>query len=168
MEIKYFTVRGESIWRLCWNARHISSSIYFLFQSEYHYEYTACDSLGSRWRVAVPHNPGLCTGLPDPIRGTECCEFSLLPLHLPSFAAGFQHFRESFLSQAELQGTRSLLVVGCKSGTALMLFYWKVTFSTSSEGRLLIIEKAWENKLLLLHQNTVCSPQSKPLLEVKL
>ncbi|XP_060087559.1 endosome/lysosome-associated apoptosis and autophagy regulator 1 isoform X1 [Heteronotia binoei] len=41
-------------------------------ESEYHYEYTACDSLGSRWRVAVPHNPGLCTGLPDPIRGTEC------------------------------------------------------------------------------------------------
>ncbi|NXI34702.1 K1324 protein, partial [Galbula dea] len=43
-----------------------------LFQSEYHYEYTACDSSGSRWRVAVPHTPGLCTGLPDPVRGTEC------------------------------------------------------------------------------------------------
>lgn len=43
-------------------------------QSEYHYEYTACDSSGSRWRVAVPHTPGLCTGLPDPVRGTECCE----------------------------------------------------------------------------------------------
>ncbi|KAM9520177.1 endosome/lysosome-associated apoptosis and autophagy regulator 1 isoform 2-T2 [Guaruba guarouba] len=41
-------------------------------QSEYHYEYTACDSAGSRWRVAVPHAPGLCTGLPDPVRGTEC------------------------------------------------------------------------------------------------
>ncbi|KAI1230844.1 hypothetical protein IHE44_0008276, partial [Lamprotornis superbus] len=40
--------------------------------SEYHYEYTACDSSGSRWRVAVPHTPGLCTGLPDPVRGTEC------------------------------------------------------------------------------------------------
>lgn len=45
-----------------------------LLQSEYHYEYTACDSSGSRWRVAVPHTPGLCTGLPDPVRGTECCE----------------------------------------------------------------------------------------------
>ncbi|XP_075377906.1 endosome/lysosome-associated apoptosis and autophagy regulator 1 isoform X2 [Mycteria americana] len=44
----------------------------FLFQSEYHYEYTACDSTGSRWRVAVPHTPGLCTGLPDPVKGTEC------------------------------------------------------------------------------------------------
>ncbi|XP_038018636.1 endosome/lysosome-associated apoptosis and autophagy regulator 1 isoform X3 [Motacilla alba alba] len=41
-------------------------------ESEYHYEYTACDSSGSRWRVAVPHTPGLCTGLPDPVRGTEC------------------------------------------------------------------------------------------------
>ncbi|NWS78789.1 K1324 protein, partial [Crotophaga sulcirostris] len=43
-----------------------------LFQSEYHYEYTECDSTGSRWRVAVPHTPGLCTGLPDPIKGTNC------------------------------------------------------------------------------------------------
>ncbi|XP_039179264.1 endosome/lysosome-associated apoptosis and autophagy regulator 1 isoform X1 [Crotalus tigris] len=41
-------------------------------ESEYHYEYTACNSLGSRWRVAVPHTPGLCTGLPDPIKGTKC------------------------------------------------------------------------------------------------
>ncbi|KAM9255352.1 LOW QUALITY PROTEIN: endosome/lysosome-associated apoptosis and autophagy regulator 1 [Cariama cristata] len=39
--------------------------------SEYHYEYTACDSTGSRWRVAVPHTPGL-SGLPDPVKGTEC------------------------------------------------------------------------------------------------
>ncbi|XP_075051686.1 endosome/lysosome-associated apoptosis and autophagy regulator 1 isoform X2 [Mixophyes fleayi] len=41
-------------------------------ESEYHYEYTECDSKGTRWRVAVPHTPGLCTGLPDPIKGTEC------------------------------------------------------------------------------------------------
>ncbi|XP_056413693.1 endosome/lysosome-associated apoptosis and autophagy regulator 1 isoform X2 [Hyla sarda] len=40
--------------------------------SEYHYEYTECDSKGTRWRVAVPHFPGLCTGLPDPVKGTEC------------------------------------------------------------------------------------------------
>lgn len=45
-----------------------------LLQSEYHYEYTACDSAGARWRVAVPHTPGLCTGLPDPVKGTECCK----------------------------------------------------------------------------------------------
>ncbi|NXD15622.1 K1324 protein, partial [Nothocercus nigrocapillus] len=49
-----------------------TSSPPFPLQSEYHYEYTACDSSGSRWRVAVPHTPGLCTGLPDPVRGTEC------------------------------------------------------------------------------------------------
>ncbi|KAM4045903.1 endosome/lysosome-associated apoptosis and autophagy regulator 1 isoform 2-T2 [Anomaloglossus baeobatrachus] len=41
-------------------------------QSEYHYEYTECDSKGTRWRVAVPHTQGLCTGLPDPVKGTEC------------------------------------------------------------------------------------------------
>ncbi|KAE8623689.1 hypothetical protein XENTR_v10005698 [Xenopus tropicalis] len=41
-------------------------------ESEYHYEYTECDSSGTRWRVAVPHTPGLCTGLPDPVKGTEC------------------------------------------------------------------------------------------------
>ncbi|XP_021013167.1 UPF0577 protein KIAA1324 homolog isoform X1 [Mus caroli] len=41
-------------------------------ESEYHFEYTACDSTGSRWRVAVPHSPGLCTSLPDPVKGTEC------------------------------------------------------------------------------------------------
>ncbi|XP_069489762.1 endosome/lysosome-associated apoptosis and autophagy regulator 1 isoform X2 [Ambystoma mexicanum] len=41
-------------------------------ESEYHFEYTECDSTGSRWRVAVPHTPGLCTGLPDPVKGTEC------------------------------------------------------------------------------------------------
>ncbi|XP_068125543.1 endosome/lysosome-associated apoptosis and autophagy regulator 1 [Hyperolius riggenbachi] len=41
-------------------------------ESEYHYEYTECDSKGTRWRVAVPHTPGLCTGLPDPVKGTDC------------------------------------------------------------------------------------------------
>uniref|UniRef100_A0A4W3GT78 Endosome-lysosome associated apoptosis and autophagy regulator 1 n=1 Tax=Callorhinchus milii TaxID=7868 RepID=A0A4W3GT78_CALMI len=42
------------------------------FQMDYYYEYTDCDSLGSRWRVAVPHHPGTCTGLPDPVKGREC------------------------------------------------------------------------------------------------
>ncbi|KAM9321572.1 endosome/lysosome-associated apoptosis and autophagy regulator 1 [Gastrophryne carolinensis] len=41
-------------------------------ESEYHFEYTECDSKGTRWRVAVPHTPGLCIGLPDPIKGTDC------------------------------------------------------------------------------------------------
>ncbi|EPY84671.1 hypothetical protein CB1_000459017 [Camelus ferus] len=63
-------------------------------ESEYHYEYTACDSTGSRWRVAVPHTPGLCTSLPDPVKGTECCKQrclaalasapSLLPSKMPT------------------------------------------------------------------------------------
>uniref|UniRef100_A0A8D3CX34 Endosome-lysosome associated apoptosis and autophagy regulator family member 2a n=1 Tax=Scophthalmus maximus TaxID=52904 RepID=A0A8D3CX34_SCOMX len=38
----------------------------------YYYEYTECDSTGSRWRVAIPHRTGACTGLPEPVRGTEC------------------------------------------------------------------------------------------------
>ncbi|XP_018585999.1 UPF0577 protein KIAA1324-like [Scleropages formosus] len=39
---------------------------------EYYFEYTECDSTGSRWRVAIPHNQGMCSGLPDPVRGTDC------------------------------------------------------------------------------------------------
>uniref|UniRef100_A0A8C9W3D2 Endosome-lysosome associated apoptosis and autophagy regulator family member 2 n=1 Tax=Scleropages formosus TaxID=113540 RepID=A0A8C9W3D2_SCLFO len=38
----------------------------------YYFEYTECDSTGSRWRVAIPHNQGMCSGLPDPVRGTDC------------------------------------------------------------------------------------------------
>uniref|UniRef100_H0VTZ7 Endosome-lysosome associated apoptosis and autophagy regulator 1 n=1 Tax=Cavia porcellus TaxID=10141 RepID=H0VTZ7_CAVPO len=49
-----------------------SEELHACKESEYHYEYTACDSTGSRWRVAVPHTPGLCTSLPDPVKGTEC------------------------------------------------------------------------------------------------
>ncbi|XP_072569382.1 endosome/lysosome-associated apoptosis and autophagy regulator 1 isoform X2 [Paramormyrops kingsleyae] len=41
-------------------------------ESDFHFEYTECDVLGSRWRVAVPNKPDTCTGLPDPVRGTEC------------------------------------------------------------------------------------------------
>lgn len=41
-------------------------------ESDYYYEYTECDSTESRWRVAIPQNPGSCTGLPQPVRGTEC------------------------------------------------------------------------------------------------
>uniref|UniRef100_A0A8D2ZPH1 Endosome-lysosome associated apoptosis and autophagy regulator family member 2a n=1 Tax=Scophthalmus maximus TaxID=52904 RepID=A0A8D2ZPH1_SCOMX len=40
--------------------------------TDYYYEYTECDSTGSRWRVAIPHRTGACTGLPEPVRGTEC------------------------------------------------------------------------------------------------
>ncbi|KAM4619565.1 endosome/lysosome-associated apoptosis and autophagy regulator family member 2-like [Polymixia lowei] len=39
---------------------------------DYYYEYTECDSTGSRWRVAIPQIPGACIGLPEPVHGTEC------------------------------------------------------------------------------------------------
>ncbi|XP_074537855.1 endosome/lysosome-associated apoptosis and autophagy regulator 1 [Halichoeres trimaculatus] len=41
-------------------------------ESDYHFEYTECDVLGSRWRVAIPNKADTCTGLPDPVKGTEC------------------------------------------------------------------------------------------------
>nr|XP_004558730.2 UPF0577 protein KIAA1324 homolog [Maylandia zebra] len=41
-------------------------------ESDYHFEYTECDVLGSRWRVAVPNKADICTGLPDPVKGTQC------------------------------------------------------------------------------------------------
>ncbi|CAJ1085315.1 endosome/lysosome-associated apoptosis and autophagy regulator 1 [Xyrichtys novacula] len=41
-------------------------------ESDYHFEYTECDVLGSRWRVAVPNKADTCTGLPDPVKGTQC------------------------------------------------------------------------------------------------
>ncbi|XP_024136830.1 endosome/lysosome-associated apoptosis and autophagy regulator family member 2 [Oryzias melastigma] len=41
-------------------------------EADYYFEYTECDSTGSRWRVAIPRTPGACTGLPEPVRGTAC------------------------------------------------------------------------------------------------
>uniref|UniRef100_A0A8C9FJJ3 KIAA1324 like n=1 Tax=Pavo cristatus TaxID=9049 RepID=A0A8C9FJJ3_PAVCR len=41
-------------------------------QTDYHFEYTECDSSGSRWRVAVPNPSAECSGLPDPVKGKEC------------------------------------------------------------------------------------------------
>lgn len=43
-------------------------------QTDYYYQYTECDSTGSRWRVAIPLSPGSCSALPPPSRGTDCCE----------------------------------------------------------------------------------------------
>uniref|UniRef100_A0A3Q0S9U5 Endosome-lysosome associated apoptosis and autophagy regulator family member 2b n=1 Tax=Amphilophus citrinellus TaxID=61819 RepID=A0A3Q0S9U5_AMPCI len=40
--------------------------------SDYYYQYTECDSTGSRWRVAIPLAPGSCSDLPPPTRGTDC------------------------------------------------------------------------------------------------
>ncbi|EHA97330.1 UPF0577 protein KIAA1324-like protein [Heterocephalus glaber] len=41
-------------------------------RKDYHFEYTECDSSGSRWRVAIPNSAVDCSGLPDPVRGKEC------------------------------------------------------------------------------------------------
>ncbi|KAG7454325.1 hypothetical protein MATL_G00258430 [Megalops atlanticus] len=41
-------------------------------ETDYYFEYTECDSTGSRWRVAIPRYLGTCTGLPDPVSGTDC------------------------------------------------------------------------------------------------
>lgn len=50
------------------------------WQTDYYYEYTECDSTGSRWRVAIPQIPGACTGLPEPVRGTECSEYMCMQM----------------------------------------------------------------------------------------
>uniref|UniRef100_UPI00398F5360 endosome/lysosome-associated apoptosis and autophagy regulator family member 2 n=1 Tax=Pristiophorus japonicus TaxID=55135 RepID=UPI00398F5360 len=54
-------------------------------ETDYHFEYTECDSTGSRWRVAIPGHPGRCSGLPEPIIGKEC-----------SFSCGSGEFLELF------------------------------------------------------------------------
>ncbi|XP_053572480.1 endosome/lysosome-associated apoptosis and autophagy regulator family member 2 [Bombina bombina] len=41
-------------------------------EKDYHFEYTECDSSGSRWRVAILNEDHACTGLPDPLKGKEC------------------------------------------------------------------------------------------------
>ncbi|XP_057693231.1 endosome/lysosome-associated apoptosis and autophagy regulator family member 2-like [Corythoichthys intestinalis] len=41
-------------------------------EEDYYFEYTECHSSGSRWRAAIPHKPGDCVGLPEPVRGTPC------------------------------------------------------------------------------------------------
>ncbi|KAI3356840.1 hypothetical protein L3Q82_003494 [Scortum barcoo] len=50
----------------------VSAELPMCKESDYHFEYTECDVLGSRWRVAVPNKADTCTGLPDPVKGTQC------------------------------------------------------------------------------------------------
>ncbi|KAM4609945.1 endosome/lysosome-associated apoptosis and autophagy regulator 1 [Polymixia lowei] len=57
---------------LCLFFVHIYADLPMCKESDYHFEYTDCDVLGSRWRVAVPNKPNTCTGLPDPVKGTQC------------------------------------------------------------------------------------------------
>lgn len=42
---------------------------------DYVFEYTTCDANGQRWKVAVPSRDNFrCEGLPQPIRGINCCK----------------------------------------------------------------------------------------------
>uniref|UniRef100_A0A8C8HAY8 MRH domain-containing protein n=1 Tax=Oncorhynchus tshawytscha TaxID=74940 RepID=A0A8C8HAY8_ONCTS len=52
--------------------KHGKKHVVFHSMTDYYYEYTECDSTGSRWRVAIPQSHGSCIGLPEPVRGTEC------------------------------------------------------------------------------------------------
>jgi hypothetical protein len=54
---------------------HVTCS--HIFQSDFHFEYTECDSKGGRWRVQVP-KPNTCEGGAPrpPIRGKSCGKYS--------------------------------------------------------------------------------------------
>uniref|UniRef100_A0A3P9J1C4 MRH domain-containing protein n=1 Tax=Oryzias latipes TaxID=8090 RepID=A0A3P9J1C4_ORYLA len=41
-------------------------------KKDFYFQYTECDSTESRWRVAIPLDPGSCSDLPPPTRGTDC------------------------------------------------------------------------------------------------
>ncbi|XP_072306191.1 endosome/lysosome-associated apoptosis and autophagy regulator 1 [Eucyclogobius newberryi] len=57
------------LWLLCAQSQ---AELPICKQSDYHFEYTECDTLGLRWRVAVPNKADTCTRLPDPVKGTQC------------------------------------------------------------------------------------------------
>uniref|UniRef100_A0A3Q1LQG4 Endosome-lysosome associated apoptosis and autophagy regulator family member 2 n=1 Tax=Bos taurus TaxID=9913 RepID=A0A3Q1LQG4_BOVIN len=62
-------------WICCWALAGCQAAWTCLcdyLQKDYHFEYTECDSSGSRWRVAIPNSAVDCSGLPDPVRGKEC------------------------------------------------------------------------------------------------
>ena len=63
----------------------IQNFVFVCFQTDFHYEYTECDSKGGRWRVSVPA-PGKCIGgAPNaPIRGKDCCKYTILFLQIDS------------------------------------------------------------------------------------
>ncbi|XP_009085121.3 endosome/lysosome-associated apoptosis and autophagy regulator family member 2 [Serinus canaria] len=63
-----------SAWLCCWLLGWQAAALQLppCEETDYHFEYTECDSSGSRWRVAVPNPSVECSGLPDPVRGKEC------------------------------------------------------------------------------------------------
>ncbi|KAJ8395655.1 hypothetical protein AAFF_G00028920 [Aldrovandia affinis] len=80
-------------------------------ETDYDFKYTECDSTGSRWRVAIPHNQGTCMGLPDPVRGTDCklsCIFNSATSFLNSSASDIAG---EFLEMSAQQCTQ------CAAGT---------------------------------------------------
>ncbi|KAM6290335.1 endosome/lysosome-associated apoptosis and autophagy regulator family member 2 isoform 2-T2 [Porphyrio hochstetteri] len=63
-----------SAWVCCWLLGCQAAALQLppCEETDYHFEYTECDSSGSRWRVAVPNPSVECSGLPDPVKGKEC------------------------------------------------------------------------------------------------
>ncbi|CAL1606068.1 unnamed protein product [Knipowitschia caucasica] len=66
----YHPLLGLLLLSLLWARSHAELPI--CKESDYHFEYTECDILGARWRVAVPNKQDTCTRLPDPVQGTAC------------------------------------------------------------------------------------------------
>ncbi|XP_061113380.1 endosome/lysosome-associated apoptosis and autophagy regulator 1 isoform X1 [Conger conger] len=67
-----FLVLCHLVWFLLFCPETETRDLPMCKESDYHFEYTECDILASRWRVAIPNKPGTCTGLPNPVKGTEC------------------------------------------------------------------------------------------------
>ncbi|XP_067282996.1 UPF0577 protein KIAA1324-like homolog isoform X1 [Pseudorasbora parva] len=73
-------MENRALWTSCYFVRFValflcaraSGNLPQCKETDYYFEYTECDSTGSRWRVAIPHRQGSCTGLPEPVRGTDC------------------------------------------------------------------------------------------------
>ncbi|GAB0175586.1 endosome/lysosome-associated apoptosis and autophagy regulator family member 2 [Grus japonensis] len=71
-----------SAWVCCWLLGCQAAALQLppCEETDYHFEYTECDSSGSRWRVAVPNPSVECSGLPDPVKGKECSMLTLFIL----------------------------------------------------------------------------------------
>lgn len=74
LHLLFLCLGRRLLWRLISNADVVCV---YVGQNDYYYEYTECDSTGSRWRVAIPQTPGACIGLPEPVRGTECSKLTI-------------------------------------------------------------------------------------------